>query len=146
MGLKRVTVDRVSTYHTSSGNVRHDHVLFPGSEALVPEEAIDMLRGSGVAVNTLGDSESSTGVSLAKRPLTTEWQQYDSVLGAVEVELVGTKNWLWSTEQDPHEASRAVGAFIREVIYSSPRPLNTAGALIWFKGTENGELYEKITY
>jgi hypothetical protein len=85
-------------------------------------------------------------LSLNKIPLTTSWQPYIvKGPGWLVVELTGTKGWSWSTDVGSG-VFRSVGAFQREVVIQTTRALPPGITLIYFKGDEAGDIYEKLSY
>jgi hypothetical protein len=82
---------------------------------------------------------------LGKLQLTTSWQPYKVRDTASIIEMTGTKQWSWCTNIDSG-AFRSVPAFQREVMISSFRTLPIGVTLFYFKGDENGDIYEKLTY
>ena len=85
------------------------------------------------------------GLHLGKLPLTTEWQPYTPSIMCKSVEWTGTKGWSWCTSIESG-AIRAVGALVREPIIQNSRNIAQGETLLFFKGDEEGEIYEKCTY
>lgn len=85
------------------------------------------------------------GLYLGKRSMTTSWQPYVVKETFQKLELTANKSWCWCTSIDSG-AFRSVAAFQREVIIESVKLLPVGTTLIYFKGDESGEIYDKCTF
>jgi len=86
----------------------------------------------------------SARLHLCVSELTTDWQEYRCHIKCRAIELTADKEWQWCTSTEKPEVVRTIPAFQREkVIESWDKYMEQDQAIFYFKGVEQGKIWDK---